>query len=116
MLTTIMKYIAIAVLLVGAFWRMPGDLRGYSGFIISAAAVFVLVQAFILRKYVWGMAFIAVVCLFNPLQPVGFSFPTLVVLEVMSAVLFAFSLPLLRTRPRMTIASITEANPKTESL
>ncbi|PYX16720.1 MAG: hypothetical protein DMG87_16995 [Acidobacteria bacterium] len=117
MLTTIMKYVAIATLLVGMFWwRIPANLRTYLDFAITAGAVFVLVQALNLRKYWWVAGFVGITCLFNPIQPIGFSFETLVALQVMSAALFAVSLQLLRTSPRMTIASITEANPRTESL
>src|SRR5437016_7690402 len=113
MLTTIIKYVAIATLLVGMFWwRIPGNLRTYLDFAITAGAVFVLVQALNLRKYWWVAAFVGITCLFNPIQPVGFSFETLVALQIMSAALFAVSLQLLRTSPRMTIASITEANPE----
>ncbi len=116
MLTIIMKSVAVATLLAGVFLRLPPNLRDYVGFVVTAAAVFVLIQAVILRKYVWAGAFLGVVCIFNPLQPVGFSLTTLAVLEVMSACLFAISLYSVRTRPRMTIASITEASPRTESL
>ncbi len=116
MLTTIMKYVAIAILLVGMFWRMPPNLRSYLDFVVTAGAIFVLVQAASLRKYRWAAAFVAITCLFNPIRPVGFSFEVLVALQIMSADLFAVSLQLLRTSPRMTITSITEANPRTESL
>jgi hypothetical protein len=111
-----MKYVAIAILLTGMFWRMPANLRSYLDFVITAGAVFVLVQAVSLRKYGWVVAFLAIACLFNPIQPVSFSFEVMVALQIISAALFAVSLELLRTSPRMTIASITEANPKTESL
>src|SRR5437867_7799819 len=115
MLTTIMKYVAIATLLVGMFWwRIPANLRTYLDFAITAGAVFVLVQALNLRKYWWVAAFVGITCLFNPIQPIGFSFETLVALQVMSVALFAVSLQLLRTSPRMTSASLTEANPTTE--
>lgn len=57
MLTTIMKYVAIATLLVGMFWwRIPANLRTYLDFAITAGAVFVLVQAVSLRKYWWVVA------------------------------------------------------------
>jgi Family of unknown function (DUF6804) len=116
MLTTIMKYAAILTLLVGSFWQMPANLRSYLDFVISGAAVFVVVQAIYLRKYVWAAAFLSIAFVFNPIQPLGFSFAVLVALQVMSAALFAVSLQLVRTNPRMTIASITETNPETESL
>jgi hypothetical protein len=58
MLTTIMKYVAIATLLVGILWRLPANLRSYLDFVIAAGAIFVLVQAASLRKYWWLVAFL----------------------------------------------------------
>jgi hypothetical protein len=116
MLTTIMKYTAISALLIGIFWHPPANLRSYLDFVIAGAAVFVVVQAFNLRKYVWAAVFLAIACVFNPVYLFGFSFAVLIALQVMSAALFAVSLQMVRTSPRMTIDSITEANPRTESL
>jgi hypothetical protein len=116
MLTSIMKYVAIVVLVVSTFWYLPANLRSYPDFVITGAAVFALVQAVNLRKYAWGAAFVAVACVFNPIHPIGFSSAVLVAIKVISAALFAVSLQVLRTSPRMTIASITDANPRTESL
>jgi hypothetical protein len=116
MLTTIMKYVAIATLLTGIFWRLAPNLRSYLDFVITAAAVFVLLQAVNFRKYAWAAIFVLVACIFNPVQPIGFSFSVLVALQVISATLFAVSLVALRTAPRMTIASIIQANPRTQSL
>jgi hypothetical protein len=116
MLTTIMKYVAIPALLVGLFWHRSADLHLYLDFAICGAAAFVMVQAFNLRKYVWSAAFFAIACVFNPVLPLRVSFGPSAGLQVVSAAFFIMSLQMLRTSPRMTIASITEANPKTESL
>lgn len=116
MLTTIMKYAATVTLLLGTFWHLPANLRSYSAFVISAAAVFVLVQAVNLHKYAWAAAFLTIACVFNPVLPIALSFAVLMALQITSAALFVASLQSLRTNPRMTIASITEANPRTESL
>lgn len=116
MLTTTMKYVAISALLASMFWQVAPNLRSYLDFVVAAGAVFVLVQAVTLRKYWWTAAFAVVLCLFNPLRPVTFSFGTLMTLQIMTAAVFAVSLQMVRTRPRLTVASITEANPKTESL
>lgn len=116
MLTTIMKYVAIVALLTGMFWRLPPNLRSYLDFVITAAAVFVLVQSVNFRKYVWAAIFLLLACVFNPVQPIGFSFSVLIALQVISATLFGVSLVALRTTPRMTIASIIQANPRTQSL
>src|SRR3989442_14912204 len=96
MLTTIMKYVAIATLLLGMFsWRIPANLRTYLDFAITAGAVFVLVQSLNLRKYWWVDAFVCITCLFTPIQPIGFSFDTLLALQVISVALFDVSLQLL---------------------
>ena len=116
MLTTTMKYVAIGSLVATMFWQMAPNLRSYLDFVVAAGAVFVLVQAVHLHKYWWVAVFFAVVCLFNPIRPVAFSFATLMILQIMTAAVFAVSLQMLKTRPRLTIASITEANPKSESL
>src|SRR5207245_5315455 len=90
MLTTIMKYVAIATLLVGMFWwRIPANLRTYLDFAITAGAVFVLVQALNLRKYWWVAGLVGINCLLNHIQTLGFSFDILVVLYVLLAVLYA---------------------------
>ena len=116
MLTTIMKYTAILTLLVTMFWQMAPNLRSYPDFVIATAAVFVLVQAVILRKYWWIAAFAAILLLFNPIRTVGLPFRTMVALQILTASLFAVSLRMLKANPRMTIASIIEANPNTEAL
>src|ERR1044071_2290110 len=114
MLTTTMKYIAIGALLASMFWQMAPNLRSDLDFVVAAGAVFVLVQAVNLHKYWWVAVFAVVLCLFNPIRPVAFSFGTLMTLQIMTAAVFAVSLQMLRTRPRLSIASITEANPKSE--
>jgi uncharacterized protein DUF6804 len=116
MLTTIMKYVAIATLLAGLFWQFVPNARIYLDLLVAAGAVFVLVQAISLRKYWWVVGFGAITLLFNPIRPLELSFRTMVALQVLTAAVFAVSLQLLKTSPRLTIASITEANPRTESL
>ena len=116
MLTTIMKYVAILILLATMFWQMAPNLRSYPDFVIATAAVFVLVQAATLRKYWWMAAFIAILLLFNPIRAIGLPFTTMIGVQILTAALFAISLHMLKSNPRMTIASITEANPKSESL
>jgi uncharacterized protein DUF6804 len=116
MITTIMKWAAIAALVIGIFWRMSFDHLDYLNFVITVGAVLVVAQAAGLRKYWWAVAFVAIACLFNPILPIELSFKVLVGLQIMSAAIFASSLQFLHTEPTMTIASITEANPRTESL
>ncbi len=116
MLTGIMKCAAIVALLVGMFWQPSPNLRSYLDFVVAAGAAFALVQAINLRKYWWAVGFVAVIFLFNPIWPIGFSFAFTVAVQIVTAVVFAVSLQILKTNPRLTIDSITQANPRTEAL
>jgi hypothetical protein len=111
-----MKYAAIVTLLAGLCLGSVPNGRTYGAFIVAAAATLVLVQALDLRHYWWAASFGAIALVFNPVRLVEFSFKPTVALQVLTAVVFAVSLQLLRTSPRLTIASITDADPRTESL
>jgi hypothetical protein len=116
MLITMMKYVAIVALLAGMFWRADVNLRIYLDLVITAGTLFAVIQGIYLRKYVWVAAFGAIVCIFNPLWPIEFSFNTLIGLQIMAAAVFAVSLQMLKTIPRPAIASVTDADPTTGSL
>jgi hypothetical protein len=100
--------------------RVPGTLRrGYHValmILIPAAATVVIFQAASLREYRWVAAFCVVACLFNPVLPFGFSTAPTLVVDTLALILFALSLKLLKTPPRLSIASITDRMPGSESL
>ena len=116
MFTTTMKWAAVAALVIGIFWRMSFDHLSYLNFVVTLAAALVVVQAATLRQYWWVVSCVAIACLFNPILPIEFSSRLTIGFQVISAAIFAGSLQLLHSEPTMTIASITEVNPKTESL
>ena len=116
MLTKTLKWTAIAVLIGGLFWRPFGAYGTLLQFAVSAAAMVVLVQTAGMRQYVWMSLFLVAACLFNPVLPVGFSNHTFTVVSVLTVVLFFFSLQLLQPKPRLSIASITDRMPGSESL
>ena len=116
MFTTTMKWAAVAALVIGIFWRMSFDHLSYLNFVVTLAAALVVVQAASLRQYWWVVSFVAIACLFNPILPIELSSRLTIGFQVISAAIFAGSLQLLHSEPTMTIASITEVNPKTESL
>jgi hypothetical protein len=121
MLTKFMKWIASAALLGGlVLLGFPGPYAlGYQAallILIPAAATVVIFQAASLREYRWVVAFGVVACLFNPLVPLGFSAGPSLVVNMLALILFALSLKLLKTPPRLSIASITDRMPGSESL
>jgi len=121
MLTTFMKWIATAVLVSSLFPAVvlgyqPLGYQGVLQFLVAAGAVVVMFQAAAMSKYRWMLAFGAVACLFNPVVPVRFSAAPAIALNTIALLLFGFSLKLLKTPPRLSIASITDRMPGSESL
>ncbi len=114
--TKIMKWIAIAALLLALFWHPFAESRILLQFAVLAGAVAVLVQAVRAGKYVWIGLFVAVACIFNPIRPFAFSANLFLVLDAITLVLFMVSLGRLAMKPRLSIASITDRTPGSESL
>jgi hypothetical protein len=120
MLTKFMKWIASAALLGGLL--LPAFLERFAGgyrmvlLILIPAATVVIFQAVALHEYRWVAAFGVVACLFNPVVPFGFSIASTLVVDTLALILFAGSLKVLKTPPRLSIASITDRMPGSESL
>jgi len=87
------------------------DFRLVLQFVVAAASVVVLTQAAAMRRYVWMTLFLVVAGLFNP-----FSRYSSAMVSTFAALLFFFSLELLKPKPRLSIASITDRMPGSESL
>jgi len=116
MLTKIIKWSAIAALVGGAFLRSAPQYALLGQFVVVAAAAVVLTQAATMRRYVWMTLFLVVAGLFNPVFPVPFSNYIFGIANFFAALLFFFSLELLKPKPRLSIASITDRMPGSESL
>jgi hypothetical protein len=60
--------------------------------------------------------FLVAACLFNPALPPGFSRQISMVVSALTAVLFFFSLHLLQPKPGLSVASIADRMPESQSL
>jgi flagellar biosynthesis protein FlhB len=116
MLTKIIKWSAIAALMGGGFWYSVPSFRLLSQFVVAAAATIVLTQAARMRRYVWMTLFLLIVCLFNPVVPVPFSSYIFGIVTALAVLLFFFSVELLQPKHRLSVASITDRMPGSESL
>ena len=116
MLTTFMKWIASAALLGSLLLPVFLGYHAVLQFLVAAGAAVVVFQAAAMREYRWMIAFGVVACLFNPIVPIGFSAAPAMVLNTITLLLFGLSLKLLKTPPRLSIASITDRMPGSESL
>ena len=116
--TVVMKCVSIAALLLAVvFWNAAANYQLELNLVVSAAAAVVLIQAFQAKKYRWAAGFLATALLFNPAVPVfrlaGSVGLSLVVLSIAP---FAISLVALRPHRLMSIPSITDRNPGSQSL
>ncbi len=116
MFTKTTKVLAAVVLLVGLFSHSAADYRKLLYIVVWLAALVVLAQAFQRSNFFWAGVFLAVACVFNPVRPIMLTPSVGLVSEMAAAVLFMISLAVLRSKPRLSIASITAPGAGNESL
>jgi uncharacterized protein DUF6804 len=117
MITKVIKWIAIAALFLALFWQPFAENRILLQYVVWAGAIVVFAQAVRASKYLWIGLFLAVAGLFNPIRPVALSPTVFLVLDAITLVLFMVSLSRgLETKPRLSIASITDRTPGSKSL
>jgi hypothetical protein len=114
----VVKWLCVAALFVAFVlgqWIADYDLL-IRALVCSGAAV-VAVQAFRSASHRWMICFLAIALLFNPAIPV---FPLAntvgIVAIILAAAAFAVSLTSLKSLPLLSIPSITDRNPGSESL
>jgi hypothetical protein len=118
MLARIMKWVSIAALLLAAMsWRSAANYQLVLYFVVCMGAIVVVMQAVQAKEHRWAAGFVAIALLFNPAVPLfrlsgGFSF--WLVLACIAP--FALSLAALKPQPQLSIPSITDRNPGSESL
>lgn len=115
MFTAVLKAIAVVGLIIALFWR-SSNYEVLLSFLVCVAALVVVGQAIQLKNYIWIVVFLAICALFNPVFPVTMSPKFHLLANIVCAGLFASSLLLLKTLPQMSIASITDRTPGSESL
>ncbi len=118
MLTKMMKFVSIALLILTAvFWKDAPSYQLPLRFVVSLGAFLVALQAVRASKYAWATGFFAITLVFNPLVAVGALSGDLAFGVVLaSVVLFALSLYALKTQPLLSMPSITDRTPGSESL
>jgi len=118
MRTRLVKWLSIAVLFVAfVLWQWIAAYQLPFRVMICAAAAVVAVQASHSAKHRWTACFVSIALLFNPL----ISFFSLadklgVVAIVLAGAAFSVSLSSLPSQPLLSMPSITDRNPGSESL
>ncbi len=118
MRTRLVKSLCIAVLFVAfVLWQFIANYEFPIRVLICSGAAVVAVQAFRSAKHRWAIGFLVIALIFNPAIPV---FPLAdglgLVAIVLTAAAFALSLSGLKSQPLLSIPSITDRTPGSESL
>lgn len=116
MLTNAMKGISIVALLSAMVWHPSPSIQVLLQITVLAGSAFVIVQCFNLEKWAYGVVFIAMAVLFAAVTTPWPSRPIFLWLDGLCLFMFGLSLIVLKTQPRLSIASITDRTPRTESL
>ena len=118
MRTRLVKWLCVAVLFVAlVLWQWIASYEFPLKVLVSLGAGIVAVQAFHSGRNRWTMCFISIAFLFNPailVLPLANRLGLLAI--VLTAAAFAVSLTTLKSQPLLSIPSITDRNPGSESL
>ena len=118
LLTTIMKWAAIAALCLAVFFG-PTEANGLLlRLVVAVSAIFVALEALFAHRYVQAIAFVAIAAVFNPIIPITSSRLTGIGLDLGVAAIFVAALTFLRVQeiPVLSMPSITDRTPGSLSL
>ena len=118
MRTRLVKWFCIAVLFLAFLsGRLIADYELALRVVVCAGAAIVAVQAFDAARRRWAAGFLVIAFLFNPAIPVFRLAGGVGLLAiVLAAAAFALSLTALKSQPLLSIPSITDRNPGSQSL
>lgn len=116
MFTKVMKIACVAALMLMAFWQASASAEVVLDVLICVGAMTVATQAVVRPKYIWTIGFVLIAVLFNPIVPVGLSRNIFFVLDLACLGAFLISLEALKTQRILSIPSITNRRPRSESL
>jgi len=116
MFTKLTKWLSIMALLLGAFLTSSAPYRIGLEMVVCVAALVVVVQAFRIGRYFWGIGFTAIAVLFNPAVPIAFTHKAFLLLDLVCLGAFLASLAALQWEPVLSMPSIAGRTPGSESL
>jgi hypothetical protein len=110
------KSISIVVLLLALMWRPSSTFEILLQFVVCTGALAVVAQALRAGKFLWGVGFLTIAVLYNPVAPLALSRTAFLFVDLMCLGTFALALGALKTRPLLTVPSITNLRRRSESL
>ena len=116
MYSKIVKCACLATLALAAAVTLQGMSAILLQFMVCGGALFVMIEAFRKRKYIWVAALAVPVIYFNPIFPIELSRSLALAIVLLCGLVFLGSLRYLSPEPRMSLATITDLPARGESL
>ena len=118
MRTRVVKWLCIVVLFVAfVLWQWISNYEFPFKTVVCSGAVVVALQSLHLNKHRWTICFLAIALLFNPAIPLLRLANRLgLAAIVLAGAAFSVSLTSLQSLPLLSMPSITDRNPGSESL
>jgi Family of unknown function (DUF6804) len=116
MFTKIMKLVCVGALLLAALWVVSPGVGILLDILVCVGAITVATQAVTQSKYLWTAGFVAIAVLYNPIAPIMLSRNVFLGLDVACLLAFLLSLNALQRRPILSVLSITNRTPRSQSL
>lgn len=116
MITKIIKMVAIAALLMAILPQSATASQVALESVVCVCSLAVLWEAARAHKYTWLAGFGVIAILFNPFVPLALSRRTFLWIDLASILMFLISLAVLHARPLLSMPSITNRTPGSESL
>ena len=108
MTTKIMKFVAIAALLIALLWRPSAGYQFVLQGAVFAGAILVAVQGYRMDRIRWSFVFAAIAALFNPISSPEFSRVAFLALDAVCITLFAASFSVLKTQPGLAMVPVSD--------
>ncbi len=115
-LAKIFKYSSLIALVVALVLHASAGYAVLTQFVVCAAAVMAALESFQMRKPALALVFILVAIGFNPVFRLNMSQPVFWGAAMVAFGMFMLSIMTFLARPRLSMASITDRTPGSESL
>ncbi len=126
MLMRIMKWVSIAALLLSFAWSSSTPNQDWSAgvggylellvIVVFVTSILVVTQAARAGKYFWAAGFLPIAVLFNPVVPIALSRGVFLWLDWVCIAAFLLSLAAVKRQPVLSMQSIANRTPGSESL
>ena len=110
MFSKVTKWVSITALLLGLFLSTSPGYRIALEIIVCGAGLVVVMEAVRTGKFFWGIGFVTLATLFNPVVPVPISQKAFLWLDVVCLMAFLSSLGSLKNQPIPSTPTITGRN------